>query len=106
MMWAKEERPKKIATVKPTGVSNKVTGGAKVDPGGPDIQVALIGSEKSLLKAKTITICTACKIAAQIFTFRNDEAVIGLLIVKKHTCGAFKKWLGDKVAKSCFLQLF
>lgn len=37
MMWAKEERPKKIATVKPTGVSNKVTGGAKVDPGGPDI---------------------------------------------------------------------
>ena len=35
--WKKAERPKKIATVKPIGVSNNVTGGAYVVPGGPDI---------------------------------------------------------------------
>jgi hypothetical protein len=35
--WKKDESPRKIATVKPTGVVNNVTGGAKVDPGGPDM---------------------------------------------------------------------
>jgi len=34
---ATEDKPRKIATVRPIGVSNKVTGGAYVLPGGPDI---------------------------------------------------------------------
>lgn len=56
MKCASADRPRKIATVKPTGVLNRVTGGAKVDPGGPAIYVAVTGSEKSLLSARTAAI--------------------------------------------------
>ena len=34
-----------MATLKPTGVSKRVTGAAKVEPGGPDIYVAVMGNE-------------------------------------------------------------
>jgi hypothetical protein len=57
MKCARADSPRKIATVKPTGVLNKVTGSAKVDPGGPDIYVAVTGSAKSLLRARTAAIC-------------------------------------------------
>jgi hypothetical protein len=40
------------------GVSKRTTGSAYVDPGGPDIYFAVIGSEKSLLRARTATICS------------------------------------------------
>jgi hypothetical protein len=57
MKWARAESPKKIATANPTGVSKRVTGAEKVEPGGPDIYVAVRGNEKSLLNARTAIIC-------------------------------------------------
>jgi hypothetical protein len=54
--WKKAERPRNIATVNPIGVLNKTIGSAYVVPGGPDIYVAVTGSEKSLLRARTAAI--------------------------------------------------
>jgi hypothetical protein len=83
MKWASADRPRNIATVNPIGVSKSVTGSAKVVPGGPVIYVALIGSEKSLLKARTATICARCRMPAKIFTLRRLWDVISLLIGKR-----------------------
>ncbi|CAB4831125.1 unannotated protein [freshwater metagenome] len=57
MKCANADRPKKIATVRPIGVLNRTTGEANDDPGGPDMYVAVIGREKSLLMANTAIIC-------------------------------------------------
>ena len=83
MKWASADRPRNIATVNPIGVSKSVTGSAKVVPGGPVIYVALIGSEKSLLSARTATICARCRMPAKIFTLRRLWDVISLLIGKR-----------------------
>ena len=83
MKWARADRPRKIATVKPTGVSKSVIGSAKVDPGGPAIYVAVIGNEKSLLRARTAAICARCRMPAKIFTLRRLWDVISLLMSKR-----------------------
>jgi hypothetical protein len=56
MKCASADKPRKIATVKPTGVLKRTTGSANEEPGGPDIYVAVIGSAKSLLSARTAAI--------------------------------------------------
>ena len=61
MKWKKADRPRKSATVNPTGVSSKVIGSANVLPGGPVIYLATIGSVKSLAKAITANIWTKWK---------------------------------------------
>jgi hypothetical protein len=38
------------------GVLKRMTEGAKLEPGGPAIYVAVTGSEKSLLRARTVAI--------------------------------------------------
>ena len=76
MKCANADSPKKMATLKPTGVLKRVTGSENVDPSGPDIYVAVMGNEKSLLKAKTAIICTRCKVPTRTFTERRCTAVI------------------------------
>jgi len=61
-----------------------VVGGAKVDPGGPDIYVAVIGKAKSLLRARTAIICPRCRIPANTFVFRRLCAVIVFVIAKEY----------------------
>ena len=78
MKCANADNPKKIATVKPTGVLKRVTGSENVDPGGPDIYVAVIGRVKSLLNARTAIICTKCKLPARTFTVRSRDGVISV----------------------------
>ena len=80
MKCARADKPRKIATVKPTGVLNRTTGSANVDPGGPAIYVAVIGSEKSLLSARTAAIWAKCRIPAKILTLRRLWVVISLLM--------------------------
>ena len=83
MKCASADRPRNIATVNPIGVSKSVIGSAKVVPGGPVIYVALIGNEKSLLRARTATICARCRMPAKIFTLRRLWDVISLLMSKR-----------------------
>jgi hypothetical protein len=83
MKCASADRPRKIATVNPIGVSKSVIGSAKEVPGGPVIYVALIGSVKSLLRASTATICARCRMPAKIFTLRRLWDVISLLMSKR-----------------------
>jgi hypothetical protein len=83
MKCASADRPRKIATVRPIGVSKSVIGSAKEVPGGPVIYVALIGREKSLLRARTATICARCRMPANMFTLRRLWDVISLLIGKR-----------------------
>ena len=89
MKWASAESPRKIATVNPTGVLKSVTGSANVDPGGPDIYVAVTGSAKSLLSARTAAIWVKCRIPAKMFTLRRLWDVISLLISKRVTRNRF-----------------
>ena len=77
---ANADSPKNMATLKPTDVLKRVTGAENVDPGGPEIYVAVIGSENPLLKAKTAIICTRCKVPARTYTVRRRAAVIAVAI--------------------------
>ena len=83
MKCASADRPRNIATVNPIGVSKSVIGSAKEVPGGPVIYVALMGSVKSLLSARTATICARCRMPAKIFTLRRLWDVISLLMSKR-----------------------
>ena len=83
MKCAKADKPKKIATLNPTGVLKRTTGSANEDPGGPDIYVAVIGSAKSLLNARTAAIWARCRIPAKILTLRRLWDVISLLMSKR-----------------------
>ena len=83
MKCASADRPRKIPTVNPIGVSKSVIGSAKVVPGGPVIYVALIGNAKSLLSARTAIICARWRIPAKMFTLRRLWDVISLLIGKR-----------------------
>jgi hypothetical protein len=61
-------------------VLKRTTGSAYVVPGGPDMYVAVIGSEKSLLRARTAAICSKWKIPAMILVRRKPADVISLLM--------------------------
>ena len=80
MKWASADNPKKIATVNPTGVLKRTTGGEKVVPGGPDIYVAVMGREKLLLSARTTIICPRCRKPANKFALRRRFTVGGFLM--------------------------
>jgi hypothetical protein len=92
MKWASAESPKKIATVKPIGVLKRTTGSAYVVPGGPDMYVAVIGSEKSLLRARTAAICSKWKIPAMMLVRRRPADVISLLMGTNLSHQVLKNW--------------